>query len=207
MSETVEVGISSLDAFDKRVDAAFDRLRGKPRIDKAAAVVSNLADYGLVWVVIAGVKARRRGAGRRRAVVALGSAGFSSLGLSRVVKQAVERQRPGAHLDALVRTPTSSSFPSGHTLAAFTTAVVLSEGEAQTTAAVGFATAVAASRVHLRAHHPSDVIGGAVIGSVLGLVLRPVVNLLTPGRKGRSGRRGPGRRSGMKGQDYLLKRL
>jgi undecaprenyl-diphosphatase len=213
MSDTDEVGISALDAFDKRIDTAFDRLRGKPRIDRAAAAISNLADYGLVWVAIAGVKARRRGAGRRRAVVALGSAGFSSLGLSRVVKKAVVRQRPDAHLDAMVRTPTSSSFPSGHTLAAFTTAVVLSEGEAQTAAAVGFATAVAVSRVHLRAHHPSDVIGGAAIGSVLGLLLRPAVNLLTPGRKGRrarkakSRRRGPGRRSGMKGQDHLLKRL
>lgn len=207
MSENVQMGIGSLDAFDKRVDAAFDRLRGEPRIDRAAAVISNLADYGLVWVAIAGLKARRRGAGRRRAVVALGSAGFSSLGLSRVVKEAVERQRPDAHLDALVRTPTSSSFPSGHTLAAFTTAVVLSEGEAQTVAAVGFASAVAVSRVHLRAHHPSDVIGGAVIGSALGLLLRPVVNLLTPGRRGRGARRRPSRRSGMKGQDSLLFKL
>ena len=206
MSDTVEVGISALDAFDKRVDAAFDRLRGQPRIDRAAALISNAADYGLVWVVIAGLKARRRGAGRRRAVVALGSAGFSSLGLSRVVKEAVERQRPDAHLDAMVRTPTSSSFPSGHTLAAFTTAVVLSEGDAQTAAAVGFAGAVAVCRVLLRAHHPSDVIGGAVIGSLLGLLLRPVVNLLTPGRKGRK-RRPRGRRSGMKGQDHLLIRL
>ncbi len=48
---------------------------------------------------------------------------------------------------------------------------------------VGFATAVAASRVHLRAHHAIDVAGGAVIGSVLGLGLRPLVNLITPGTK------------------------
>ncbi|HEY2215702.1 MAG TPA: phosphatase PAP2 family protein, partial [Acidimicrobiales bacterium] len=207
MSEPTEVGLTSLDAFDKRVDAAFDHLRGKPRIDRAAALISNLADYGLVWVLVAGLKARRRGAGRRRAVMALGSAGFSSLGLSRVVKQSVERQRPDAHLEAMVRTPTSSSFPSGHTLAAFCTAVVLSEGDAQTTAAVGFASAVAVSRVHLRAHHPSDVIGGALIGSVLGLILRPVVNVITPGRKASSTRRLSRRASGMKGQDYLLKRL
>ena len=46
---------------------------------------------------------------------------------------------------------------------------------------VGFATAVAASRVHLRAHHPTDVLGGAAIGSVLGLGLRPIVNVVAPG--------------------------
>ena len=139
-------------------------------------------------MLLAGFKARRRGPDRRRAVVALGTAGLSSLIVSRMVKAAVERQRPDEHLAAAVRTPTSSSFPSGHTLAAFCTAFVLGDSDAGTAANVGFAAAVAASRVHLRAHHPTDVLGGAVIGSVLGLGLRPVVNVVTPGSKGRRGR-------------------
>ena len=186
-----------MSTIDEAVDAAFDPLRGRPGIDRAAAVVSNLADYGLIWVVLAGLKARRRGPDRRRAVVALATAGFSSLIVSRVVKKAVERQRPDDHLSAAVRIPSSSSFPSGHTLAAFCTAFVLGDTDAGTAANVGFATAVAASRVHLRAHHPTDVIGGAVIGSVLGLGLRPVVDVITPGSKGRRGRHR--RRSGGQG--------
>ena len=183
-----------MSSLDEAVDAAFEPLRGRPGADRAAAVVSNLADYGLIWVALAGVKALRRGPDRRRAVVALAAAGFSSLVVSRVVKAAVERQRPDDHLDAGVRTPSSSSFPSGHTLAAFCTAFVLADSDAQTVANVGFATAVAASRVHLRAHHATDVAGGAVIGSVLGLGLRPLVNLVTPGAKGtRLPRRRPSR--------------
>ena len=51
---------------------------GAAQVDRAAALVSNLADYGLVWVVLALFKARRRGPDRRRAVVALGVAGISS---------------------------------------------------------------------------------------------------------------------------------
>jgi membrane-associated phospholipid phosphatase len=176
---------------DKAVDAAFEPLRGKPGVDRAAAVISNLADYGLIWVVLAGVKARRRGPDRRRAVVALGAAGFSSLFVSRLVKASVERQRPDRHLAATVRTPTSSSFPSGHTLAAFCTAFLLGDSDAETAAHVGFAAAVAVSRVHLRAHHPTDVISGAMIGSVLGMGLRPVVNVVTPGSRGRRRRRTP----------------
>ncbi len=196
---------TQMGAVDEAVDAAFEPLRGRPEIDRAAAVVSNLADYGLIWVVLAGLKARRRGPDRRRAVVALAAAGFSSLLVSRVVKAAVERQRPDEHLDASVRTPTSSSFPSGHTLAAFCTAFVLGESDAGTAANVGFAAAVAASRVHLRAHHPTDVIGGAVIGSVLGLGLRPIVDVVTPGRKGRRGRRRVTR--GMRQSEVVLKNL
>ncbi|HWE67445.1 MAG TPA: phosphatase PAP2 family protein [Acidimicrobiales bacterium] len=194
---------SGMASFDAAVDAAFAPLRGRPRVDRAAALVSNLADYGFVWVVLATWKGRRRGPGRRRAVLALGTAGVSSLLVSRAAKAAVERQRPEEHLTARVRTPTSSSFPSGHTLAAFCTAVVLAETEAQTAAYVGFAGAVAASRVHLRAHHPSDVVGGAVIGSLLGVVLRPLVTLVTPGRR-RTGGRGRRSRRGMSGPTYRL---
>jgi membrane-associated phospholipid phosphatase len=193
--------MSGMHNIDEAVDAAFEPLRGRPGIDRGAAIISNLADYGLIWVVLAGLKGRRRGADRRRAVVALATAGFSSLIVSRVVKQAVERQRPDDHLTAGVRTPSSSSFPSGHTLAAFCTAFILGDSDAQTAAQVGFATAVAASRVHLRAHHPTDVLGGAAIGSVLGLGLRPLVDAVTPGSKGRrrGGRRRGGRREGGRG--------
>jgi undecaprenyl-diphosphatase len=199
--------MSQMTAIDDAVNAAFEPLRGNPRADRAAALLSNLADYGLIWVALAAFKARRRGPDRRRAVVALAAAGFSSMIVNRVVKEAVARERPDDHLDAAVRTPSSSSFPSGHTLAAFCTAFVLADTDAQTVRNVGFATAVAASRVHLRAHHPTDVIGAAAIGSVLGLGIRPLVNFVTPGTRGRrrSGRRGRGR--GMGANDVVLERV
>jgi undecaprenyl-diphosphatase len=195
---------SAFERIDTAVDAAFEPLRGRPPVDRAATALSNLSDYGLIWVLLALLKMRRKGPRRRRTVVALGAAGVSSLIVSRLAKQAIERERPEEHLSANVRTPTSSSFPSGHTLAAFCTAVVLPETETGTAVAVGFASAVAASRVHLRAHHPTDVIGGAVIGSALGLLLRPLVNTITPGARGRSKVR---RSEGMDPGDYLLTRL
>jgi undecaprenyl-diphosphatase len=214
---------AQMNAIDDAVNAAFEPLRGNPQADRVAALVSNLADYGLIWVALAAVKARRRGPDRRRAVVALATAGFSSLIVSRVVKTAVERQRPDDHLAATVRTPSSSSFPSGHTLAAFCTAFVLADSDTQTAANVGFAAAVAASRVHLKAHHPTDVIGGAAIGSVLGLGLRPLVNLVTPGsrqgrlptragsRRARGGRRAAKRRTqdarGMDANEVVFEQL
>jgi membrane-associated phospholipid phosphatase len=197
-----------MSSLDQAVDAAFEPFRGRPEVDRAAAVISNLADYGFVWVLLAGLKARRRGPDRRRAVVGLAAAGFSSLIVSRVVKQAVARQRPDDHLEANVRTPTSHSFPSGHTLAAYCTAFVLAGSEAETVATVGFATAVAVSRVHLRAHHPTDVLGGAAIGSVLGLGLRPIVDAVAPGSRGRRrGRPKRRRRRGMGSDGVVLYEL
>lgn len=184
-----ERGVGSTDALagvlaaiDDAGDAWSDRLRGRRWADVGAAVLSNLSDHGVIWVVIACLKALKPGPPRRRAIWTLACAGVTSFSVNRAVKQMVGRARPavdGAETPAgplPVRRPSSSSFPSGHTLAAFCTAIALSDGPSETAAALGFATAVAASRVHLRAHHLSDVLAGALIGSATGVVLRAALD-------------------------------
>ena len=47
------VSAGDLDRLDQAIDAAFEPLRGRPEVDRAAAVLSNLADYGFVWVALA----------------------------------------------------------------------------------------------------------------------------------------------------------
>lgn len=174
-----------LGSIDDAGEAVFDRLRERAWADGAAAIVSNLSDYGYVWVAFALWKARRRGPGRRRAVLALASAGATSYTVNKMAKRLVGRHRPDGATGTggtagtgriAVRRPTSSSFPSGHTLAAFCTALVLTEGTLQTAGALAFAGAVAASRVHLRAHHASDVLAGAAIGTTAGLVVRRLLD-------------------------------
>jgi undecaprenyl-diphosphatase len=152
-----------------------------------ARVISNLADYGFAWSLLAAAKGRQRGPARRRATRALAVSGVASAAVNTAVKTVVKRRRPAeVHAGSpdnrsgnklWVRAPTSSSFPSGHTLAAFCTAVVLSDSPGEAVVYMGFAGAVAVSRVYLRAHHASDVVGGAVIGAGLGLVGRQLVRL------------------------------
>lgn len=64
------------------------------------------------------------------------------------------------------------SFPSGHTLHAvcFTTVLALTI-PALAILVLPFTLAVAASRVVLGLHYPSDVLAGAVIGGVMGMVV------------------------------------
>jgi membrane-associated phospholipid phosphatase len=175
---------ATLEAVDRAFEQTFAVLRGRRGLDAAAAVVSNLSDYGVIWPLVAVVKARRPAA-RGQAVAALGAAGVSSLLVNKALKAIFRRQRPrtaegGTQHGLTVRTPRSSSFPSGHTLASFCTAVVLAEAPSQAVTFLGFASGVALSRIHLRAHHATDVLAGAAVGLGLGLVVRRSVRRLWP---------------------------
>jgi undecaprenyl-diphosphatase len=169
-----------VDAFDRRVDRLFEPLRGNPAIDGAAKVVTAVGDHGWLWTGVAVWRGRRSGPTRRAAVRALGVAGVSSTVVNAGIKWTVGRERPDrsdlriSNTGVPVREPRTSSFPSGHTLAAFCAATVLSRpgdraGNALLATAAGL---VGMSRIHLRAHHASDVVGGVVIGTALGLAVR-----------------------------------
>jgi membrane-associated phospholipid phosphatase len=172
--------LAAVTSFDDAVDRLFKPLRGLTPIDSAAKVITGLGDHGWVWTGIAVWRGRRPGPARRQAVRSLGVAGLSSTLVNAGIKKVVSRERPDtsdlriSNVGVPVRTPKTSSFPSGHTLAAFSSASVLSRTGDRTGNAVLYAAAslIGLSRIHLRAHHASDVAGGIVIGTALGLVVR-----------------------------------
>ena len=84
-------------------------------------------------------------------------------------RPSVEPGMPNAYH---LRRPLTSSFPSGHASAAFTAASLLSEGSSSWPLYYGLANLVAVSRVYVKIHHASDVVGGVVIGIVLGRAAR-----------------------------------
>ena len=172
-----------VEAVDRQVDEWFDHVRGQPALDGVAKVITGLGDHGIMWAATTVWRARHTGPERARAVRALAIAGVESTIVNRSLKAMVGRSRPdsvGLELTAAgvpVREPTSSSFPSGHTLAAFCAVTVMSQRGDRGGNTLLFASAslVGLSRLHLRAHHASDVVGGAAIGIALGLVGRTLL--------------------------------
>jgi undecaprenyl-diphosphatase len=159
-----------VDFVDRVAEDLVGPLRGHRGADAAAYTLSALGDHGLIWFVVGVVRGRRPGPRRARAVRAVVFTGVVSPLVNAGLKSAVGRLRP-AQVEPHplpVRTPRTSSFPSGHALAAWCAATLFAEGDHLAPWYYGLAAAVAASRVHVRLHHASDVLAGSVLGAALG---------------------------------------
>ena len=98
---------------------------------------------------------------------------FSSL-ITEVLKYCVGRGRPfvggeanAFHFSHFAGNPAYYSFPSGHATTAFALAMAVSAVWPQARVAMAiYALIIAVSRLVLLAHHPSDVVAGAMVGIV-----------------------------------------
>ncbi len=120
------------------------------------------------------------GGWRRRAGVAAGLGAALALACGHVVSQIVDRPRPfvadphGVHLFA--RHVADASFPSDHATAAFAIATAVFLRNRRLGALVlALAAVLAAGRVAIGVHYPSDVLAGAALGAGASLALYAAV--------------------------------
>jgi undecaprenyl-diphosphatase len=139
-----------------------------PGRDRAVARFSTLGEHGAVWLAIgtaAGAIDRpRRPAWRRATIGVVGGYVANTL-----IKLATGRRRPRLRgLPPLTGTPTGLSFPSAHATTSFLAARSYSRLGLPAAPLYALAAGLAASRCYLGVHYPSDVLAGAILGTVLG---------------------------------------
>ena len=161
----------------RRADVAVYRAvagTSTPTWDMAVQRLSTAADHSRLSMAVAGAMALAGGPrGRRAAVSGLASVAVTSAVVNVVVKLLTRRRRPERVALGVIRQrhipmPLSTSFPSGHSAAAF--AFAAGVGHEWPTAAVPLhvlAVGVAYSRVHTGVHFPGDVVVGSAIGLAL----------------------------------------
>ncbi len=158
-----------LSRLDRRIFARVAAAH-PPTVQRVLPRLSHSANHGVLWfATAAGLAAVGGRRGRRAALRGVAALTLASASTNTVIKYLAHRQRPLIDAVPLARRlahqPLTSSFPSGHSAsaAAFTTGVAL-ESARYGALVAPVAAGVAASRVYVGVHYPSDVLAGCLLG-------------------------------------------
>jgi len=173
----LRVGRWSSGREGREVDAELFGEANRDRGPGPDRFFTGVTELGSIWAAAAaaGVLAL---SGRRRAAAegfaAAGAAWLVGQGLKRVANRPRPYEADPEGPRVLIVPPHGSSWPSSHpmVLTAFTSVAGRELGLSVTarTGLTALATSVAASRVYVGVHYPSDVVSGLLIGRAVGRV-------------------------------------
>ena len=158
-----------------------------PLLDRILAFITSLGNAGIIWIVLAVVllilpKTRKTG------IIVAAALLMDLILCNLILKNLVARVRPydvNTAIAILIKKPLDFSFPSGHTAASFAamTALFLAKMKKAWIAALVLAVLIAFSRLYFYVHYPTDVLGGAVVGILSGIIGYAIVEKIEKRRK------------------------
>lgn len=162
--------------LDERAYALVNGRMEHPALDRGFTALTEL---GSMYASLAAAVSLAAGGRRRTAVRALGAAG-TMWTLGQLLKRLYGRPRPFLSLRPgrlLIGRPQGTSWPSSHpaVLTSFVAVAArdLDAGPGGRVLAALLPSAVAASRVYLGVHYPSDVVGGLLLGGAVAALWSP----------------------------------
>jgi undecaprenyl-diphosphatase len=165
--------MARFDVAEYRLCRHLNRGSGLPWLRLLFKAASRLGD-GVAWYALVGLLPLIYGAAAVRPAIVMAITGIVSLLIYKWLKRSLVRERPCIRHPGITQAiaPLDRySFPSGHTLhaVAFTWQAVARFPELAWIL-VPLAGLIAASRVVLGLHYPSDVLAGAAIGAALAML-------------------------------------
>lgn len=173
-----------------KADRAFVKAAQRLRTDAGIEWARRMASDGTskIWFDLAERMRAKTGAVQGWLGTALLASTMASTGATTwLAKRQYDRPRPYLADDKItpaVPLPHGTSYPSGHSSAAFAAARVISRLEPSLAReAYDLATQVAVSRVYAGVHYPSDVVAGALLGTGIAEIALRTAGKLVPGSK------------------------
>jgi membrane-associated phospholipid phosphatase len=142
-----------------------------PGIERAMRLIGKAGNNAAIWLCVNTVLAVLDSS-QREAWLICAALGPVAIGLNYAIKLIVKRPRPVLDgLPPLGGAPSSLSFPSAHATSSFAVATAMTRVDSLGALAFVVALALSLGRPYLGMHYPSDVIAGAALGIVFGLVV------------------------------------
>ncbi|CAB4564763.1 unannotated protein [freshwater metagenome] len=161
-------------------DALLEPLRQRKFFVACFGIASTVGDFSIAWHIIGFTRAVGSTERLWQAVALSVALGVESLIVNQGIKRVFRRERPTTSGDHRfdIRTPRTSSFPSGHASSAtFAVFILISyTGFPLGVLWIAIALVIALSRVVVRIHHATDILGGIVTGAILGSIAVPVIS-------------------------------
>ncbi len=159
----------SIAKLDDLIDELWENFRGIAVVDRVFYAASAAGDFSAVWHGINLVRTISHPNGRARFIRLAAGIAVESLVVNQGVKRLFARERPVEERERPhhLRQPSTSSFPSGHASAAAFAVTLLNENRGRRWPIRAVGAVVATSRLHVRIHHGSDVVAGALVGRLL----------------------------------------
>lgn len=143
--------------------------------------LTHIGSFGIVWLVLA-VAISLSSRSRPWLVLQVGLTVILAEAISGGLKPLLRRDRPsdsGTDPLPLVDVPATYSFPSGHATVSFACAAILTFALPRLVVPFyALAALIAFSRVYVGVHYPSDVVVGAVLGTLIAIALRTLAAVL-----------------------------
>jgi decaprenylphosphoryl-5-phosphoribose phosphatase len=161
--------LERLQELDRRVLRTMRTRYHAPQIEDVMRALGTAGEWGAVWVAV-GVAASAIDATRRERWLRAAAVAPAAVGVNYLVKLAVRRRRPRLRrLLPLAAAPSELSFPSAHATSSLAAATAMGRvAPGARPPLYGLAGAICLTRPYLGMHYPSDVLGGAAIGLVIG---------------------------------------
>lgn len=139
-------------------------------LDWIMRLITYTGNAGMVWIILGLVLCFRKKTRKMGLCVILALAATSIVN-NNILKEIFDRTRPfiaDLNIELIIKAPSSSSFPSGHTSSSFTaaTAIFLFDKKKGIFAYI-YAFLMGFSRIYLHVHYFTDVLGGIVVGIVM----------------------------------------
>ena len=157
-----------------------------PILDNIMIGLTYLGDAGLFWIILAIIllfvkKTRKCG------ILMLISMVLGLIIGNGILKNLIARSRPcwiDTGIQLLINNPTDYSFPSGHTLASFEAAtMIFLHNKKLGIISLILAVLIAFSRMYLFVHFPTDILGGAILGIIISVIVYKIAQKVVKNRE------------------------
>lgn len=154
-----------------------------PVLDKIMVFITSLGDGGMLWIGLAVIMLFFKKYRKCAFGIAVSLLLMELIG-NVILKELIMRERPcwiDPNVVLLVKSPSSYSFPSGHTFAGFAAAVtIFLNHKKEGIIAIVMAALIAFSRMYIFVHFPTDILGGMVFGTGVAVLAFFIVHRFVP---------------------------